>query len=69
MSVLVSVDASHAGEKLDYRSHTGILIYANNTLIYLFSKRQNTVETSTFGAEIIAAQIAMEEVKALRKNL
>ena len=33
------------------------------------SKRQNTVETSTFGAELIAARIAMGKVKALGKKL
>ena len=31
-----------------------------------FSKRQNTVETSTFGAELIASRIDMEKVKTLR---
>ena len=39
MSVNVFVDASHAGEKLTYRSHTGILIYVNNTPIDWFSER------------------------------
>ena len=69
MSVNFSVDASYAVEKLTYRSHTGILIYANNTLIDWLSKRQNTVETSTFGAELIAAWISTEKFKSLRKNL
>ena len=66
MPVNLFVDASHAGEKLTYHSHTGILIYVNNTPIGWFSKRQNTVEISTFGAELIAARIVMEKVKALR---
>ena len=69
MSVNVFVDASHAEEKLTYLSHTVIIIYVNNTPIDLFSKRQNTVETSTFCAELIAAYIAMENVKALRTKL
>ena len=51
MSFNVFVDESHAREKLTYRSHTGIIIYANNTPIDWFSEIQNTVETSTFGAE------------------
>ena len=62
MSVNVFADASHAVEKLPYSSHTEILSYVNNTLIYWFSKRQNTIETSTFGAELIAAWISMEKV-------
>ena len=31
-----------------------------------FSKRQNTVETSTFGSEFIAMKTAVEHVEALR---
>ena len=53
MAVNVFVDASNIGENLTYLSHIGILIYVNNTPIDWFSKRQNTVETSTFGAELI----------------
>ena len=60
MSVNVFVDEIHVGEKLIYCSHTGILVNVNNTIIDWFYKRQNTVETSTFGAELIAALIAME---------
>ena len=65
MSVNVFVYASCAVEKLTYCSHTGILIYLNITPIDCFHKRQNTVKTSTFGAELIPARIAIEEVKAL----
>ena len=59
ISINVFVDASHAGEKMTYLSHTGILIYVNNTPINLFSKIQNTVEPSTSGAELKAAWVAM----------
>ena len=69
MSVNVFVDASHAGEKLTYCSHTGIFVYVNNKPIGWFSNIKNTVKTSAFGAELIAARISMEEVKALRTKL
>ena len=69
ISVNVFVDASHAGEKLTYCPHTGILVYVNNKLIDWLSERQNAVETSTFGAELIASRIVMEMVKALLTNL
>ena len=36
ISVKVFVDASHAGEKLAYCSHTGILIYVNTTPVDWF---------------------------------
>jgi hypothetical protein len=42
------VDADHAGCKVTRRSHTGLIIYINNAPIVWFSKRQNTVELSTF---------------------
>ena len=41
----------------------------SGTPIHWFSNRQNTVETSTFGAELIAARISMWKVKALCKKL
>jgi hypothetical protein len=42
------VDANHAGNLANRRSHTGILVYVNNALILWYSKRQNTVESSIF---------------------
>jgi hypothetical protein len=48
------VDADHAGCQVTRRSHTGILIFVNRAPIFWFSKRQNTVESSTFGSEYIA---------------
>ena len=63
------VDADHAGCRVTRRSHTGILIYINRAPILWFSKRQNTVETSTFGSEFIAAKIAVEMIEGLRYKL
>ena len=48
------VDADHAGNKITRQSHTGIITYLNCAPIIWFSKRQNTVESSTFGSELIA---------------
>jgi len=39
VKVTTYVDADHAGNVVTRRSHTGILIYCNNTLIVCFSKR------------------------------
>jgi hypothetical protein len=63
------VDADHAENVMTRRSHTGILIFVNNALVGWYSKRQNTVETSTFGSECVALRIAMEQVEALRYKL
>jgi hypothetical protein len=63
------VDADHAGCHATRRSHTGILIYVQNTPIIWYSKRQNTVESSTFGSEFIAMKTAVEQVEALQYKL
>jgi Reverse transcriptase (RNA-dependent DNA polymerase) len=57
------VDADHAGNKITRRSHTGVLIYVNSSPILWYSKRQNTVETSTFGSKFIALKIATELIQ------
>jgi hypothetical protein len=59
------VDADHAGCQATRRSQTGILIYIQKTPIIWYSKRQNTVESSTFGSEFIAMKTAVEQVEAL----
>jgi hypothetical protein len=63
------VDANHAGNMTNRRSQTGILIFMNRAPIIWHSKRQNTVETSTFGSEITAMKNAIELIKALRYKL
>ena len=59
------VDADHAGNKITRRSHTGIIIYLNSAPIIWFSKRQNTVESSTFGSELIALKRAVDMIEGL----
>ena len=63
------VDADHAGCKETRRSHTGVLIYVNSAPILWYSKRQNTVESSTFASEIIAMKIAVEMIEGFRYKL
>ena len=63
------VDASHASDKATRRSQTGVLIFVNKAPIIFYSKRQNSVETSTFGSEFTAMKQAVELVKALRYKL
>ena len=59
------VDSDHAGDKVTRRSQTGILIFLNRAPIIWYSKRQNTVETSTFGSEFIAMKTAVEQIESL----
>ena len=63
------VDAFHASKKLAMRSHTGIFIELNGAPVAWYSKRQNTVESSTFGLEFVALRVATEMCQALRYKL
>ena len=63
------VDSNHAGNVVTRRSHTGILIMLNNAPVIWYSKRQKTVEASTFGSEFIAMRLAKEMIVALRYKL
>jgi hypothetical protein len=63
------VDADHAGCRVTRRSHTGIIIFVNRAPILWYSKRQNTVESSTFGSEFVAMRIAIEMIECLRYKL
>ena len=69
IQLTVFVDADHAGNKVTRRSQTGILVYANMTPIQWVSKRQNTVESSTFGSEFLALKHACELIKGLTYKL
>ena len=63
------VDSDHAGNKVTRRSHTGILLFVNMALIQWFSKKQNTVESATFGSELVALRIARDHIVSLRIKL
>ena len=63
------VDASHASDKQNRRSQTGILIFINKAPVICYSKRQNSVETSTFGSEFTAMKQAVELIKSLRYKI
>lgn len=63
------VDADHAGCRVTRRSQTGIIIFLNRAPILWYSKRQNTIESSTFGSEFIAAKTAVEMIEGLRYKL
>ena len=63
------VDANHAGNVVTRQSHTGIQIFINRAPVIAFSKRQNTCETSTFGAEGVAMRIQRDLTVALRLKL
>ena len=69
VNIHVFVDANHAGNVVTRRSHTGILVFVQNSPILWVSCRQSTVETSTFGSEFVALQHAKDVVVALPYKL
>ena len=63
------VDADHAGDSVTRRSRTGFLVFLNSAPICWFSKKQNSVETSSFGSEFMAMKHCTEYVRGLRHKL
>ena len=62
-------DANHAHDLETRRSVTGVLLFLNKTPVQWYSKRQGTVESSTYGSELVAARIATELTMAMRYKL
>jgi hypothetical protein len=56
----VYVDADHAYDLVTRRSITGILVMLNNMPIIWISKRQKTVQTLTYGSELVASRVTTE---------
>jgi hypothetical protein len=63
------VDADLAGDTITRRSRTGFLVYLNMAPIFWLSKKQNSVETSTFGSEFMAMKHCTEYIRGLRYKL
>ncbi len=62
-TMLAYVDADHATDSVTRRSRTGFLVYLNNAPIYWLSKKQNSVETSSFGSEFCAMKQCTEYIR------
>ena len=60
LPITVFVDADHAHDTVTRRSITGLLAFVGCTPVYAKSKRQTSVESSTYGAEFTAARSAVE---------
>ena len=63
------VDADHAGDTITRRSRTGFLVYLNMAPVFWQSKKQLSVETSSFGSEFIAMKQCTEYIRGLRYKL
>ena len=62
-------DADNGINVITRHPHSGILLYINNALMKSFRKRQNAVDSSTFGSELIALRIARNMIAEIRIKL
>ena len=69
VSTTCFVDSDHAGCRMTRRSQTCLFLFLNSAPVVWYSKRQTTVESSTFGSESIAMKTAMDHIQALRFKL
>eukprot|EP00957_Ditylum_brightwellii_P097088 7393652-Ditylum_brightwellii.AAC.1 len=56
------VDANLLHDVITGRSCTGIIYLLDKNPIDWFSKRQNTVETATYGSEVVAVRTAVDQI-------
>jgi hypothetical protein len=66
MTTGIYFDADHAHDRVTGRSITGMVVYVGRTPTTWSSRRQGSVENSTYGAEFIAGKNATEEAIGLR---
>ena len=67
--IRAKVDASHAADTVTRRSRSGFVVYLNCALIHWWSKKQTSVESSSFGSEFIAMKQCCEYIRGLRYKL
>jgi Reverse transcriptase (RNA-dependent DNA polymerase) len=66
---IIFVDYDHAGDLITRRSRTGVLYYLNRSPVVWYTKKKNSVETSTFGSEFMALKTVVEMIKGMRYKL
>ena len=69
MTMRLYVDSDYAGDTKNGWSRIGFLVYLQCTLIHWSSKKQTSVETSSFWSEFMAMKTTTEYVQGLRYKL
>ena len=69
IQITAFIDSDHAGDILTLWSRMGVLIYLKRSPIIWYSKKQNSVETSTFGLEFTTLKTGIEMIKGLQYKL
>ena len=69
-TIIAKVDADHASGTVTRRSNrAGKLVYLNCSLVHWWTKKQTSIESSSFGAEFIAMKKCCEYLCGLRYKL
>src|SRR5210317_1940173 len=69
IQITAYTDSDHVHDVVTRRSVTGVLLFLNNTPVKAVSQRQKTVETSTYGSELVATRVATELILEYRNTL
>jgi len=69
VKIFTYADANLYHDMLTGKAVTAVLHFLNKTPFDWFSRKQNTVETATFGAESSAARTAIEQMRANKMTL
>ena len=68
-TIHAKVDAYHASDMVTRCLRTGFLVYINSALVYWWSKKQASIESSSFGLEFISMKQCCEYICSLRYKL
>ena len=68
-TIVAKVDMDHASGTVTRRSRTGILVYLSCSLVHRRSKKQTSIESSSFRAEFIAMKQCCKYLHGLRYKL
>jgi len=68
-TISAKVDSDHASDTVTRRSRTGFLVWLNSALVAWLSKKQASVESSSFGSEFVAMKQCCEHLRGLRHKL
>ena len=69
VTVLAKVDPDHADDTVTRKSRMRYFVWINSALITWHSKKQISVESSSFGSEFIAMKQCCEYLRGLRYKL
>ena len=69
LKITIFADSNHGHDLVTGKSITGVIVFVGRTPIKYISKRQASVQTSTFGAEFMALKRAVEEAVTIRYYL